>query len=230
MKILCIGFLVCLMAQGWVYGRDDDKPEGSADQGIDRIRLPDPATGGGISVEEAIQRRRSVRRYSVESLTLKNVGQLVWAAQGITGERGLRAAPSAGATYPLEVYVVAGAVDGLKPGVYRYDPAGHALILKKTGDVRNELASAALGQSPVKNAPVSLVLSGIVQRTAGRYGERAQRYVQIEIGHAAENVFLQAVGLNLGSVMVGAFQDAEVKKLIGMEGGEEPYAIIPVGR
>lgn len=226
MRLLSICMIIGLVVTGCVQGDSNDEAEPEEKM----VKLPSAATSGGMSVEETIHQRRSVRSYSSEEMSLSDLAQLVWAAQGITSDRGLRAAPSAGATYPLELYVVAGNVENLETGLYRYHPQKHSLSLVRSGDIRDALSSAALGQQWVKDAPVNLVISGVLQRTASRYGERALRYVHMEVGHAAENVFLQAVSLGMGSVMIGAFRDNEVKNLIGMETGEEPYAIIPVGR
>ena len=192
------------------------------------VTLPAARIEGDVSLEEAIAARRSVRVYEHTSLALQDVAQLLWAAQGITAEWGGRAAPSAGATYPLEVYVVAGEVDGLETGIYRYLPDNHSATLVKEGDLRAALSSAALGQEWVRTAPASLVIAAAYDRTTQQYGERGERYVHIEVGHVGQNVYLQAAALALGTVMVGAFDDAEVKKLL--ETDEEPLAIMPVGR
>lgn len=195
------------------------------------IALPPPQLKGRLSVEEALHRRRSVRDYAKEGLSIPEVSQLLWAAQGITqrGE-GLRTAPSAGAAYPLEVYLVAGDVRGLPAGIYRYLPARHALIRKAEGDVRAKLRDASLGQQCVKDAPATLVITAVYARTAARYGGRAERYVDIEVGHAGENVYLQAETLGLGTVAVGAFSDAEVKRVLGLKDEEAPLYLLPVGR
>ncbi len=194
------------------------------------VPLPPPAVSGDLSVEEAINQRRSVRTYSDNPLKAHEIGQLVWAAQGITSSGGLRSAPSAGATYPLEIYVIAGIVEAIPAGIYRYLPQKHSLELIHSGDVREELSKAALGQPWVRDAPASLIISGLVDRTAVRYGNRAERYMLMEAGHAAENVFLQALSCHLGSVMIGAFMDEELKDLVEMGKSEQPLAIIPVGR
>ncbi len=192
------------------------------------IKLPPPDTVGQVTVEQALWHRRSVRAFADESLSLKQVGQLLWAAQGLN--RGLvgRTAPSAGATYPMELYLVAGKVRGLKPGVYHYGIDGHFLGLMQAGDHRAELAEVALGQKSIMSAPVVLVLAADFSRTAQRYAERAPRYVYMEAGHVGENVYLQCEALGLGTVMIGAFQDDQVKKLLGI--GQEPLYIMPVGR
>lgn len=194
------------------------------------ILLPPPSLRGDLSVEEALQQRRSFRDFSDSALKLEEIGQIVWAAQGITSGNRFRTAPSAGATYPLELYVIAGNVESLQPGLYRYIPQKHGLEPVRTGDLRSELATAALGQKWVRDAPASLVIGGVVARTAERYGDRAERYMLMEAGHAAQNVFLQALSCHLGSVMIGAFQDDELSDLIGMKNGERPLAIIPIGR
>ncbi|MFO7767815.1 MAG: SagB/ThcOx family dehydrogenase [bacterium] len=194
------------------------------------VDLPEPQNAGEVSVEQAIQERRSIRTYGSSPLGLEEAGQLVWSAQGVTDPEGLRAAPSAGATYPLELYLVAGGVEGLEAGVYRYLPRDHALERTRKGDVRTALARAALSQEWMSDAPVSLVITGVLQRTAQRYGDRARRYVHIEAGCAAENVCLQATALGLGTVIVGAFRDEEVKEVLGLPEDHEPLCIMPVGK
>lgn len=195
--------------------------------------LPEPRLHGGISVEEVIKRRRSIRSYADSPLTLAEVGQLLWAAQGITDPKsGFRAAPSAGATYPLEVHLVVGegTVAGLAAGVYRYLPEGHRLERRLAGDLRARLAAAALGQPWVEAAPITIVITAIYQRTTARYGERGVRYVHLEAGHVGQNIYLQAVALELGTVAVGAFRDAEVAELLGLPQDEVPLYLFPVGR
>jgi len=192
------------------------------------VKLPAVRLVGQKSVEETLAARRSVRVYEETSLTLEEVAQLLWAAQGITSEWGGRTAPSAGATYPLEIYVVVGGVEELEAGVYRYLPDEHSVRRVNEGDLRDKLSSAALGQEWVRTAPVSLVIAASYERTTRQYGERGKRYVHMEVGHVGQNVYLQATSLDLDTVMVGAFDDAEVKELLGIE--EEPLAIMPVGR
>ncbi len=195
------------------------------------IKLPQPNFKSSTSVEEAMLKRRSVRYFSDKSLTLTEISQLLWSAQGITDtEDGLRTAPSAGALYPLEVYVVAGKVENLEAGIYKYKPQTHELIKIADGDKRTELYNAALQQSSIQTAPANLVFSAVYERTSWKYRERAERYVHIEIGHAAQNVCLQAVSLGLGTVAIGAFYDDKVKKVIQLPRNEEPLYIMPVGR
>jgi SagB-type dehydrogenase family enzyme len=194
------------------------------------IKLPAPETKNDTSVEEALSKRRSVRRYTDEPLTLAEVSQLLWAAQGVTSREGLRTAPSAGALYPLEVYLVAGNVDGLPDGVYHYRPHSHELKKITDGDKRAELSKAALGQAPVKNAAAVLVISAVYERVTGKYGNRGIRYTHIEIGHAGQNIQLQAVSLELATVVIGAFYDNAVKEGLKMPDDEVPLYIIPVGK
>lgn len=204
------------------------------------VRLPEPARVGAVSVEQALWQRRSVREFADEPLALEQVGQLCWAAYGITLplpggpgflRGGLRAAPSAGALYPLELFVFAGNVTGLDPGVWRYRSETHELVLVRPGDRRAELAAAALDQRFISEAPAALCWSAVFSRTTNRYGARGrERYVMMDLGHSGQNAWLQAVALGLGAVAVGAFVDEEVKLAAGMQPGEEPLYIMPVGR
>ena len=210
-----------------------DKPETNAPETMQRetIKLPPPNLKGELSLEETLKERRSVRSYLDEPLELEWVSQMLWAAQGITLEsRGFRTAPSAGATFPLELYLVAGKVTGLQPGLYRYVPDGHLLERTGTEDLRSELAEAALGQAQVRNAPAVFIIAADYDRTAGRYGQRAERYVHMEVGHAGQNICLQAITFGLGSVIVGAFYDDQVKSVLGLPANEDPLYIIPVGK
>ncbi|MEN4007519.1 MAG: SagB/ThcOx family dehydrogenase [Methanobacteriaceae archaeon] len=195
------------------------------------IELPEPIHESNTSIEEALLRRRSIREYKDVPLTLAEVSQLLWAAQGITAPAwGGRTAPSAGATYPLETYVVIGNVEGIAEGVYRYIPHEHELVKVRGGDIRDELAVAALGQAWVREGAISIVFSAVYERTTERYGDRGIRYVHMEVGHAGQNVHLQAVSLNLGTVVVGAFHDEDVKRILNMPDNERPLYIMPVGR
>lgn len=195
-----------------------------------RVALPDYREHGDTSVEQALLARRSVREYLQESLELGEVSQLLWAAQGITRPGGYRTAPSAGALYPLEVYVVAGNVNDLPPGIYHYQPQEHELILLAEGDRREALSAAALVQEAVKDAAGVLVISAVPDRTTVKYGERGVRYIHMEVGSVAQNVYLQAVPLNLGTVFIGAFYDEEVSQVLKLDDGEIPLCLLPVGR
>jgi SagB-type dehydrogenase family enzyme len=192
----------------------------------DAIALPAPRTDGETSVEAALLGRRSVRSYRDEPLALADVAQLLWAAQGVTEPtRGLRTAPSAGALYPLDVYVVAAKVEGLAAGVYRYHPGTHSLTPVKDGDQRD-----ALEEATARQAPAVLVISAVYERTTVKYGERGIRYVHMEAGHAAENALLQAVALGLGAVVMGAIDDDAVRQATGMSPTEQPLYVVPVGK
>jgi SagB-type dehydrogenase family enzyme len=194
------------------------------------IRLPEPVQESDTSIEEALLMRRSTRSYKDRPLILTEISQLLWAAQGITSQRGLRTAPSAGALYPLEMYVVAGNVDDLKDGVYKYGPHKHDLTGLAGGDKRNELCKAALSQTSLKDAAAVIVISAAYERTTVKYGDRGIKYVHMESGHAAQNILLQAVSLNLGTVPIGAFHDDAVKEILKMSESEEPLYLMPVGR
>ena len=188
------------------------------------LSLPSPSTVGAVSVEEALAGRRSVREFTSRPLSWAQVGQLLWAAQGVTDAQGHRTAPSAGALYPLELYAVSA------EGTFRYLPERHALATVREGDLRQELRAAARGQESVGTAPLVVVIVAVPARTAARYGqERARRYVQLEAGHAAQNLLLQAVALGLGAVPVGAFDDARVAATLGLPADEEPLYLLPVG-
>jgi SagB-type dehydrogenase family enzyme len=183
-----------------------------------------------MSLEEAISRRRSRREFKATALTLEQVSQVLWAAQGITRPVGLRAAPSAGALYPLDVYLAVGeATAGLAGGVYHYDPQGHALERTLEGDIRETLSRLAVNQMFIAEAPLVLVITGEYERSSKKYGDRATRYVHMEVGHAAQNVYLQAESLGLGTVVVGSFQDEEVSRALGLPAGRRPLYIMPVG-
>jgi SagB-type dehydrogenase family enzyme len=194
------------------------------------ISLPDPRRDGTFALERSLAARRSLRRFAAEPLALGSVSQLLWAAQGISHPDGLRTAPSAGALYPLEILLVVGAVSDLQPGVYRYDPRHHRLSMILSSDRRARIADAALGQSWIAEAPAILVVTAIYERTAVKYGDRAERYVHIEVGHAAQNVYLQAEALGLGTTMVGAFRDAALARVLELATREKPLALLPVGR
>jgi SagB-type dehydrogenase family enzyme len=186
--------------------------------------LPPPAQTGDTSLEEVLAQRRSVREFSDQPLTETELGQLLWAAQGITSERGLRTAPSAGAIYPLEVYLAT------SDGVFQYDPQTHSLLVSSHDDARPKLYQAALKQEPIRKAPAVFILTAIYERTAKEYGtQRSTRYVHLEAGHAAQNLLLQAVALDLGAVSIGAFDDQEIRQVLGLSSDYTPLYLIPVG-
>ena len=206
------------------------KAEGKVVKGgsMEEVKLPATQVKGKVSLEEALAKRRSRRGYKDEPLSLKEVAQLLWAAQGVTADWGGKTAPSAGATYPLEVYLVAGKVEGLKPGLHHYLPKSHSLVKIMEGDFRKELADAALSQRMILKAPITLVVAAVFRRTTARYGERGTRYVHMEVGHVGENIYLQAEALGLATVAVGAFRDEAVKEVLKLE--EEPLYLMPVGK
>ena len=206
------------------------------------IQLPPARTDGLVSVEKAIQGRRSLRNIPGDQLPLEALAQVLWAGQGVSvpmeeapvGFRwewmgGYRTAPSAGALYPLELYVVVGAVEGLEPGLYRYLPVPHALEVVREGDSREGLWEAALRQNAIREAPVTLVFAAVIARTEAKYGERAERYVHIEVGAAAENVYLQCEALHLGTVFMGAFGDDAVHGELGLARNQRVFGIMPLG-
>ena len=187
------------------------------------IPLPEPDRAGGPTLTDVLRQRRSVRTYADRALSDAELGQLLWAAQGITHERGFRTAPSAGATYPLELYVAR--ADGL----YQYRPQSHSLARVGRRDLRRSLAAAGLDQECLREAAVIVIICAVPARTEPRYGERAHRYVQLEAGHACQNLLLQAVALGLGAVPVGAFYDQRVGDLLSLPQGEQPLYLVPVG-
>jgi SagB-type dehydrogenase family enzyme len=205
------------------------------------IKLPPPLLKGKASLEEAIAKRRSVRRYSLEPLALFQLSQILWSAQGVTGAGKLRAAPSAGATYPLEIFVVVGkqAViaseakqpqEELEAGIYHYEVDAHSLSLHKPGDFRLDLARAALDEGFIASAPVDIVVCALYTRTSYSYGRRGERYVHMEVGHVGQNIHLQAVALGLATVEVGAFDDEDVRRVLGVEEQIKPLYIMPIGK
>ncbi|NIM96281.1 MAG: SagB/ThcOx family dehydrogenase [Anaerolineales bacterium] len=186
--------------------------------------LPEPRLIGTMTLEETILDRRSVREFTEESISEFEVSQLLWAAQGITDMRGYRSAPSAGALYPLELYVV------LPEGVYHYDPFDHSLTKIRDGDLRKDLFEVSLRQDAILDAPMTMVITAVYARTEVKYGSsRTPRYVHLEAGHAAQNVLLQSVSLGLGAVPIGAFKDRQVQSVLGLPDDHEPLYLIPVG-
>jgi len=198
-----------------------------------QIYLPPPSQKSNVLLEEAIAKRRSVRDFTPESISQSQLSQILWAAQGISDTRGeYRTVPSAGATYPLEIFVVCGrnGVEGIDNGVYPYNIDSHSLTLHYEGDVRLELARAALDQEFIYEAPVDIIICAVYERTAGVYGGRAERYVHMEVGHAGQNIYLQATALGLATVAIGAFYDEQVREVLRLDEEYKPLYIMPVGR
>jgi len=194
------------------------------------IKLPEPRIDSHFSLEQSLARRRSIRHVTHTPLKLSEVSQLLWAAQGITHPAGYRTAPSAGALYPLEVYLVAAQVEQVLPGVYQYNPKPHQLLLVREGDVRSQLTGDALNQNAIARAPASLIIAAVYERTTGKYGQRGIRYVHLDAGHAGQNICLQATSLGLGTVPIGAFRDELVAQTLELAHDEIPLYILPVGR
>lgn len=194
----------------------------------DQIVLPAPRLRGSVSLEATLAARRSVRSYRRGSLSLTKLGQLLWAAQGMTSPQGFRTAPSAGALYPLEMDLISGDVASLPAGIYRYASRAHALRLRWRGDCRAALREVSCQQHEVADAPAILMISGVYARTEAKYADRAERYVHMEAGHAAQNVGLQAESLGLATVMLGAFDDHGVSSVLELADEEAPLALLPV--
>jgi SagB-type dehydrogenase family enzyme len=212
------------------WGRQPARYKTYAD--AERMALPDPHGYRGLSLEEAIEQRRSRREYTATPLTLAELSTLLYAASAITAPaQGLRAAPSAGALYPIETYVVVHNVTGLEPGLYHYAVAEHTLERLQAGDLRAKIVMAGIGQEMLGQAQVCFVLSAIFQRTRWKYRERAYRYVLLEAGHIGQNLYLAATSLGLGACAVGAFLDDPLNDLLGVEGEEEAALyLIVVGK
>ncbi|MEM0226293.1 MAG: SagB/ThcOx family dehydrogenase [Thermofilaceae archaeon] len=219
--------------------RGGEAPVGEAVVVGEEVLLPLPRVKTEMRVEEALLHRKSIREWRDEPLDVEDLALLLWAAQGVTEHAGWdwyrRTAPSAGATYPLEVYVVIGekgvrsGSGYLEAGVYRYNPFRHSLTLVRRGDARRELWEASWRQDWVRDAPVSIVICAVYERTTSRYGERGVRYVILEAGHVGQNIYLMATALNLGTVAIGAFDDAAVARAISARAGEAPLYVYPVG-
>jgi len=232
--VLCLVFFAVFPACGG--GASEGGPPAHEGAQLTHV-LPPPQTDGSMSVERALAGRRSRRHFQDRALSAQQLSQILWAAYGVTlpapnhpGLRGgLRTAPSAGALYPLEIYVIVGNVQGIEPGVYRYISGEHTLVQIASGDLRAQLSDAALGQRMIRDAPATVLFSAVFGRTTGRYGQRGRRYVYMEVGHSAQNVYLQAQALGLGTCAIGAFSDARVRRLLQIPADEDPLYIMPVG-
>jgi SagB-type dehydrogenase family enzyme len=191
--------------------------------------LPEPPSTSAGGLTAILKHRRTIRAFAPQPVSPAEISQLLWAAQGTTSRDGLRTAPSAGALYPLQLHLVAGDVAGLPAGHYRYVPAQQALTVVQPGDLRPLVANAALDQTWVAEAAAIVVVAAVDSRTTSKYGPRGVRYVTMEVGHASQNLLLQAVALGLGAAVVGAFEDARLKRLLRLPDGEHPLAILPLG-
>lgn len=217
----------------WSISRKEpEAPEVSKFLNENMISLPEPKLKSDVSLEEAIVKRRSQREFLDKPLSLEELSQLLWVAQGITDpQSGFRAAPSAGALYPLEIYVVVSksGVENLDMGAYHYIPDGHKLELHVKEDVKEELFAASLSQEAVLQAPLSLVITADYERTTVKYGDRGTRYVWLEAGHAAQNIYLEATALGLGTVVLGAFDEEGVTRVLQLPLDNKPLYVMPVG-
>lgn len=222
-RFLILASLLPLALMGCLPGLPLEVREVTASPQAEEITLPAPRLEGEMSLEETLAARRSVREFTDEELTLEEISQLLWAAQGITAVWGGRTAPSAGALYPLEVYVAT--ADGL----HHYVPQGHKAIVESRADLHGELWQAGLSQDAIREAPAVFVITAVYRRTEKKYGGRAERYVKLEAGHAAQNLVLQAVALGLGGVPIGAFYDDQVQSALSLPSDHEPLYLIPIG-
>lgn len=188
--------------------------------------LPAPDRRGTRPLETLLQERTSVRAFARDTLDVSTLGQLLWAAGGVTQTRDFthRTVPSAGALYPLELYLLTAR------GVAHYDAAAHALTWLQARDRRADLGVAAHGQAPIPEAPAVIVIAAEPERTARKYGERAERYVFMEAGYACQNLLLEVTALRLGAVPIGAFQDERVNRILDLPAGRRALLIVPVGR
>ncbi len=221
------GFSACLLA--FLVGVAMSSATGFAmvqtrSDSVNIMQLPAPEQKGKMSLEEALARRRSVREFTTKALTERELSQLLWAAQGITHPEGLRTAPSAGALYPLEIYVATAS------GFYHYEPRPHRLIQLSERDLRAAVRRAALDQEAITQAPAVFVIAAVYERTSRKYGAaRTSRYVHMEAGHAAQNLLLETVALGLGGVTIGAFKDDVVQNALALPADHRPLYLIPVG-
>ena len=191
---------------------------------LKRVNLPAPDTEGGAPLYQLLKKRRSVRKFAAKPLDVKILSQMLWAAEGISFDSGqyqFRTAPSAGALYPVETYVLVNRVTGISPGIYHYDVQNHRLTLLRDGEFGKDMARAALGQGVVEKAPAVLIWSALVRRGMWKYVQRAYRYFYLDAGHIAQNAALAAVSLDLGSCQIGAFFDDEVNELLQLDGEKE---------
>ena len=191
--------------------------------------LPAPKLDGRISVEKTLKTRRSLRKFQNKELTQEQLSQLLWSAYGITAPPRFRTSPSAGGTYPLEIYAAVGNVKGIQPGLYKYIPREHKITQTINTDIRPELTQASLNQRMITAAPVTLIWTAVFERTTARYGDRGIKYVHMEIGHSSQNVYLQATALNLGTCAIGAFTDKKITDLLQLPPKEAPLYLMPVG-
>jgi SagB-type dehydrogenase family enzyme len=195
------------------------------------IKLPPPVTKGGMPLAEALQIRRTVRHFATRPLGPEQLSQLLWEAYGVTDPQGHRTSPSAGATYPLDLYLVVGewGVTNLPAGIYHYEIAAHALMPLVRGDFHPLVARACLHQAWMAEAPVMVVITGEYRRCTARYGQRGIRYTHIEAGNVSQDLFLAAESLGLGAGIVGAFEDQALAQALKLPPTHEPLLVMPMG-
>jgi SagB-type dehydrogenase family enzyme len=222
MKALCPVLALVMLASATVAQAADTTATAS-------VTLPAAKITGTVPVEKALKERRSVRAFAPGPLTLEEVGQLCWAAQGVTDDKGHRTAPSAMATYPLELYVIAGEVTGLPAGIYHYEPATHSLTLRSAGDQRAAFREKVARQDWIATVPAIFVISGVPEKM-GRMQDRGSQFLAVEVGLAAQGFFLQETALGLGSTFVGGFDPAGARTALGLPTTEDVIAVLPVGR
>jgi len=224
-----VGELGVASASVWLMTAHETSLAMNASRG-QRVSLPPPSQEEGrLTLVKALQARRSVRNFTDEPLSLAQISRLLWSAQGITAAGGFRTAPSAGALYPLELYLVSGNTTDLAEGIYRYDPQGQELELVATGDRRGPLSDAAFAQHWINESAAIIAVAAVPSRTTRKYGNRGVRYVHMEAGHAAQNVYLQAVSLGLGTTTVGAFYDDRVRTVLTLPEEVQPLCLLPLG-
>lgn len=243
---ILIIFLTFLFLFTICFAQKKENSQSIQIQNTNFIKLPAPCDDGKVSLEKALNKRRSIREYSEDSLSISEISQILWAAQGITekiedtpswwrGKQwkwmgGFRTAPSAGALYPIELYIAVGKVKGLSQGLYKYHPKQHSILKVLEGDKRVDISNAALKQRCIRNGSVNIIICGIYKRTAIKYDKRAEQYVQIECGAVCQNIYLQSYALNLGTVFVGAFKDDSLKSTLNIPEDEYPLGIMPIGK
>ena len=200
-----------------------------------KINLPKPNPNLlSISLAETLERRRSIRRFKKESLSLEEVSTLLYYSLGVKGSSWgipLRMFPSAGALQPIEAYLQVNKVDGLNPGIYHYEPDEHILILLKKGDFKREMYLYTLQQDHVRDASINIILTLVLSRTQSKYGYRAYRYALLDTGHVGMNIYLVSTSMGLGTCAVGAYYDRDIDRLLDLDGVSETSMIIyPVGK
>lgn len=212
-----------LLAAGCA-GRAPSWARSAAPRFTTEVTLPAPATTAGMPLDQALARRRSARSFLPDPLPTATLSQLLWAGQGITSADGKRTAPSAGALYPLELYVVT------PQAVLHYLPSGHRAEVRASPDLRPRLQVAAFDQDTVGKAPDVIVVAGVPARTTGKYGARGNAYVEREAGHATQNILLEATALGLAAVPIGGLDPARASAVLALPPGQTVLYLIPVGR